>query len=208
MAYDLEEQEQLDELKTWWKHNGSMVLGVVAAALIAFAGFKGWSYYQHKQTLEASVQYEALSRLTVKDIDKIRTISGQIMEQYSGTPYAGRAALLAAKANYAAKNVKSAKAQLEWVVGHAKEDAVRAIGQLQLAAIQLEEKAYDAALKTLGEKHDAAYDGLFADLRGDVLAAQGKKNEARAAYQEALLKLDAEGHYRNYTQHKLDALGS
>jgi predicted negative regulator of RcsB-dependent stress response len=130
------------------------------------------------------------------------------MDSYAGTPYAGRAALILAKVNYAASDVKSAKAQLEWAMGNAKEDSVRAIAQLQLAGLQYEEKQYDAALKTLEQKHDAAFDGLFADLKGDVLAAQGKKADAKAAYQQALTKLDAEGRYRRYTQYKLDALGS
>lgn len=208
MAYDLEEQEQLDELKAWWKHHGNAVTWGLIAVLAAFAVFQGWKYYQRSQALQASTQYEALAQLSTKDIKDIRSVSGQIMEKYAGTPYAGRAAVIAAKANYANDDAKSAKAQLEWAMGHAQEDAIRAIAQLQLAAIQFEEKQYDAALKTLGEQHDAAFDGLFADLKGDILVAQGKQAEAKAAYEEALAKLEAKGRYRGYTQHKLDALGS
>lgn len=208
MAYDLEEQEQLDELKAWWKHNGNIVTWAIIAVLAGFAAFQGWKYYQRSQALQASTQYEALAQMHVKDIKEIRSASGQIIENYAGTPYAGRAALIAAKANYANNDAKSAKAQLEWAMGHAKEDAIRAIAQLQLAAVQLEEKQYDAVLKTLEAKHDAAFDGLVADLRGDVLAAQGKKVEAKTAYQEALTKLESQGRMRGYTQHKLDALGS
>lgn len=208
MAYDLEEQEQLDELKAWWKHNGNLVTWALIAVLAVFAAYQGWNYYQRSQALHASALYEALSQMHTKDIKEIRSASGQIIENYANTPYAGRAALIAAKANYANNDAKSAKAQLEWAMGHAKEDAIRAIAQLQLAAIQFDEKQYDAAVKTLVAKHDAAFDGLFADLRGDILAAQGKKSEARTAYQEALAKLEAKGRTRGYTQHKLDALGS
>jgi len=207
MAYDLEEQEQLDELKAWWKRYGNLVTGLIIAALVAYAGFQGWHYYQNRQAVEASTRYEALSKLSLKDIAKVRELSGEIMEKYAGTPYAGRAALLAAKANYASKDAASAKAQLEWAAHNAREAAVRAIGQWQLAAIQYEEKQYDAALKTLETTHDAAFDGLYADLRGDILAAQGKQEEARSAYRDALAKLGANGAYRGYTQHKLDALG-
>jgi predicted negative regulator of RcsB-dependent stress response len=208
MAYDLEEQEQLDELKAWWKRNGNMVTWGLIAVLAVFAAYQGWNYYQRSQALEASVQYEALAQMTVKDIKEIRSVSGQIIDKYAGTPYAGRAALIAAKANYANKDAKSAKAQLEWAMEHAQEDGIRAIAQLQLAAIQLEEKQYDAALKTLGKKHEASFDGLVADLKGDIYAAQGKKTEAKTAYQEALAKLDDTGRMHGYTQHKLDALGS
>lgn len=208
MAYDLEEQEQLDELKAWWKTYGTTVIAVVTVALLGLAGYKGWNYYQHSQSVQASAKYEALTQLDAKDVKGMGGIAGELMDNYAGTPYAGRAALIVAKANYAANDAKSAKAQLEWAMGNAKEDSVRAIAQLQLAGLQYEEKQYDAALKTLEQKHDAAFDGLFADLKGDVLVAQGKKADARAAYQQALTKLDAEGRYRRYTQYKLDALGS
>ena len=208
MAYDLEEQEQLDELKAWWKRNGNMVTWAVIAVLVGIAGYQGWKYYQRSEALKASTQYEVLAQMNAKDIKDIRAVSGQIIENHPGTPYAGRAALIAAKANYVNKDTKSAKAQLEWATKNAKEDSVRSIAQLQLAAIQYEEKAYDDALKTLGEQHEAAFDGLVADLKGDVLAAQGKRTEAKAAYTEALAKLDAKGRLHGYTQHKLDALGS
>jgi predicted negative regulator of RcsB-dependent stress response len=208
MAYDLEEQEELDVLKDWWKRHGNTALLVAGAALIAFTGYRGWQYYQHSQALEASARYEALSQLDAKDIKGVRSSSGQLMEKYAGTVYAARAALLAAKANYEANDAKSAKAQLQWAMEHAKENQIRSVAQLQLAAIQLEEKQYDAALKTLADQHDAAFDGLFADLRGDILVAQGKPADARAAYKQALEKLDDEGRYRHYTEHKLEALGS
>lgn len=207
MAYDLEEQEQLDELKAWWKRHGSKVVAVLAAGVLSFAGFQGWNYYQREQATAASMKYEELSRLSTKEIDQIRSISAELMESYAGTPYAGRAALLAAKANHAAGDVASAKAQLEWAAAKAREDAMRAIANLQLATLLLDEKQYDAALKRLEAKRDPAFDGLYADLKGDVLAAQGKTAEARAAYELALTKLDARGKYRTYTQHKLDALG-
>lgn len=208
MAYDLEEQEQLDALKAWWKDNGNHVLMVVTAAFVAFAGFQGWKYYQHQQGMQASAEYEALTQMDVKDVKKIRSVSGQLMEKFSGTPYAARAALMAARANYEAGDVKSAHAQLEWAIKHTSDDSVKSIAQLQLAGLQFEEKKYDDALKTLADKHDPAFDGLLSDLKGDILVAQGKPAEAKKAYAEALDKLDEKGKFRKYTEQKLDALGS
>lgn len=208
MAYDLEEQEQLDELKAWWKRYGNMVTWGAIAVLAAFSAYQSWQYYQRSQALKAAAQYEALSQMTLKDIKNINAVSGQIIDQYSGTPYAGRAALIAAKANYQSKDAKSAKSQLEWAMKNAKEDAIRAIAQLQLASVQYDEKDYAGALTTLQGKHDPAFDGLAADLKGDIYAAQGKKTEAKAAYTEALAKLEAKGRLHGLTQHKLEALGS
>ena len=208
MAYDLEEQEQLDELKAWWKSYGSMVLLVVVVAIASSIAVQGWKYYQNKQSKEASAQYEALTQSDPKDIKAIRGLSAGLIEKYASTPYAARAAVVAAKANFAAGDAKSAKAQLEWAAKNAQENQVKSIALLQLAAIQLDEKQYDAALITLAEKHDMGFDGIFADLKGDILVAQNKKVEAKAAYEEALTKLDVRSHYSSYTQHKLEALGN
>lgn len=207
MAFDLEEQEQLDAFKAWWKANGNKLLAIVGVAIVCFIGVQGWKYYQNKQSIEASVHYQQLIQTDPKDVKAIQGLSSKLMEGYTSTPYAGRAALAAAKANYSASDVKSATAQLEWAMDKAKEDQVQAIARLQLAAIQFDEKKYDDALKTLSGKHDAGFDGLYADLKGDILAAQGKKDEARVAYKEALTKLDPQGKYHTYTEHKLEALG-
>ncbi|HSH54938.1 MAG TPA: tetratricopeptide repeat protein [Methylotenera sp.] len=207
MAYDLEEQEQLDEFKAWWKRNGSMVTNLVLVVLVAYAAYQGWHYYQNKQAVTASAQYQELMVSDTKDLKSIQAKSAVLMEKFSGTPYAGRAALFASRANYQANEVKSAKAQLDWAIKNAKETSVVAIASLQLASILAEEKDFEAALKLLDAKHDAGFDGLFADLKGDILVSQGKTTEAKAAYQHALTKLDAEGKFRTLTQQKLDALG-
>lgn len=207
MAYDLEEQEQLDELKAWWKTYGKMISNTVLVLLVAYAAFQGWQYFQDKQSVEASTEYQALQVTDEKDLKTIQAKAAVLMDKYSATPYAGRAALFAAKANYQAKEIKSAKAQLEWTIKHAKETSVSAIASLQLANILAEEKDFSAALKLLEASHDAGFDGLFSDLKGDVLVGLGKNVEAKAAYQHALTKLDAQGKYRTLTQQKLEALG-
>lgn len=207
MAYDLEEQEQLDEIKAWWKRYGKLITNAVLALLVAYAALQGWKYYQAKQSIAASTQYQELLTTDEKDLKVIQTKAAVLMDKFSATPYAGRAALFAAKANYQANDAKSAKAQLEWANKNAKESSVSAIAGLQLASILVEEKSFDAALKLLGASHDAGFDGLFFDLKGDVLLELGKTAEAKTAYQQALIKLDPQGRYRALTQQKLDALG-
>jgi len=207
MAYDLEEQEQLDELKAWWKTYGKMISNAVLALLVGYAAYQGWKYYQTKQAVEASSEYQALQVTDEKDLKAIQTKSAVIIDKYNATPYAGRAALFAAKANYQGNDTKSAKAQLEWAIKNAKETSVSAIASLQLANILAEEKDYQAALKLLEAPHDAGFDGLFSDLKGDVLVGLGKNAEAKAAYEHALTKLDAQGKYHTLTQQKLEALG-
>ena len=207
MAYDLEEQEQLDEFKAWWKQNGTMISTLLISLLVAYVAYQGWHYYQNKQAVEASTQYQELLVTESKDLKAIQKKSAKLMESFSATPYAGRAALFAAKANYQANEIKSAKAQLDWTVKNAKESAVSALATLQLANILSEEKNFEGALKLLNAPHDSGFDGLFADLKGDVLVSLGRNAEAKEAYQQALTKLDPQGKFRVLTQQKLESLG-
>ncbi|CAN1497225.1 MAG: tetratricopeptide repeat protein [Sulfuritalea sp.] len=207
MAYDLEEQEQLDEFKAWWKQNGKMVTSLLIALLVGYAVFQGWHFYQNKQAVEASTQYQELLVIEENDLKAIQAKSAKLMESFSGTPYAGRAALFAAKANYQANEIKSAKAQLDWTINNAKETAVSALASLQLANILAEEKDFAGALKLLNAPHDAGFDGLFSDLKGDVLVSLGKNAEAKEAYEQALTKLEPKGKFRALTQQKLESLG-
>ena len=207
MAYDLEEQEQLDEFKAWWKKNGKIATNLVLAALVAYAAWQGYHYFQNKKAVEASVLYQALVVMDLNKTAEIKTQSSQLMESYASTPYAGRAAVFAAKANFFANDDKSAKSQLEWAIKNAKEGAVKAIASLQLASVLFEQKDYDGAQKVLTAINDKGYEGLKASLQGDVFLAQGKQAEAKKAFEIALNHLDVQGKLHQYTQQKLEALG-
>ncbi len=207
MAYDLEEQEQLDEFKAWWKKNGKMAINLVLAALVGYAAWQGYHYFQNKKAVEASNLFQALVVTEPSNIAEIKTQSARLMENFSGTPYAGRAAVLAAKANFAANDSKSAKLQLEWAAKNAKESAVQAVAGLQLASILFDEKKYDEAQKVLNAILDIGYLGLKENLLGDILLAQGKPVEAKKAFENALNALDAQGKLHQYTQQKLESLG-
>jgi predicted negative regulator of RcsB-dependent stress response len=207
-TYDLDEQERLDELKAWWKRWGNWVLIGIAVLVAAAAG---WRYWQHRtltQSLEAGMVYEKLTQaLAANDGKTAREAGAALIDQYAGTAYAPRAALLLARLNAGAKDLKSAQAQLEWAVSHSKEPALRDLARLRLAGVQLDQRQFDAALKTLAATHSDAFAARFDDLRGDVLLAQGKPGEARAAYQAAFGKLADDNAYRNIVELKLDALG-
>ncbi|PKO91545.1 MAG: hypothetical protein CVU15_07910 [Betaproteobacteria bacterium HGW-Betaproteobacteria-1] len=207
MALDLEEQDQLDALKTWWQTNGNKVLAVVAVVVITVVGYQGWNQYQKQQSEAASSKFMLLGDTSPSDVKTIQTIAGEIIDQYPSTPYAARAALLAAKTSYNAKDIDSAKTQSEWAYKNATESSVKTLAQLQLAGILFEQQDYEGALKLLNEKHESSFDGLFSDLKGDVLVAQGKPEEAKAAYQAAISSFEFGSRYARYTQHKLEALG-
>jgi predicted negative regulator of RcsB-dependent stress response len=206
-VYDLEEQEKIDELKAFWKRWGNAISTAVIAVALVYIGIQGWRWYTAKQAEEAAVLYAAVAAgVRSNDVAKARDAMGQLAERFAGTGYAPRAGLLYAKLAWEQGDKAGAKSQLQWVIDRASDDELKQVARYRLAEVLLDEKQYDAALATLDAKHAEPFAGLYADLRGDVLATSGRHAEARTAYQTALAKLDAKSPYRNYVQIKLDAL--
>jgi predicted negative regulator of RcsB-dependent stress response len=209
-ALDLQEQEQLEELKGWWKDNGNYVLGLVLVAVLAVGGWRGWQYYQHKQSFEASTLYAEFGKqLQSGDAKRVNDAAAALMDKYPKTVYAANAGLMAAQVNELAGNGSAqAHSQLQWVLDHASDTALKDVARLRLAALLLDDKKFDDALKLLTVKHAESFDALYADLRGDVLMASGKRDEARSAYKLAYEKIDEKSSYRNLIEMKLDATGA
>ncbi len=206
--YDLEEQEQLDSLKTWWKMYGNLVTGVVAVAAVGVLAWQGWTWHQRSQAAQAAAVYGALEQaVAVRDAQKIKAAAGELAEKFGSTAQASLGALVAARQSFDAGDLKTAKAQLTWAADNGK-DEFRDLARLRLAAVLLDEKAYDEALKALDAAHAAAFDARFLELKGDVLVAQGKKLEALGAYKAALDKAELKSAtVRELLQQKLDSLG-
>jgi len=206
---DLEEQEQLATLKGWWKDNGRTVLGLLTVAALALAGWQGWRYYQRVQAVQSGSLYESLLQgARAGDAKAVRDASGTLVESYPRTLYAAMGALAAARFHADRGDLKSAKAQLQWVIERASAREFAEMARLRLAALLLDEKEYDAALKLLEEKTADAFAAQAAALKGDVLAAKQQPADAKAAYRLALEKADPKSDaFRANVQLRLDALG-
>lgn len=208
MAYDLEEQEQIETLKSWWAKFGNLVTWLLIAGLMAYAGWSGWNYYQRNQAAQAGQLYDEMSKaVAAKDNVKVLRAATDMREKFGRTAYAEMAALTAAKLAFDSNDLNGAKAQLQWVVDNGRDEEYRALARIRLAGVLLDEKAYEEGLKVLSADVPAAFVSARADRRGDLLMAQNKVAEARTAYQEALQKADAKSPGRQLIQLKLDAIG-
>lgn len=206
---DLQEQEQLEALKTWWNDNRNQIMGALLIVVVAMGGWRGWQYYQHKQSYGAATLYQQfLEQLASNDAKRINDAAAAVKDKFGSTAYAARAELLAARVNEQANDAALAKTQLQWVIDNAREDTLKDVARLRMAALLLDENNYAGSLALLDAKHPDSFDGLFADLKGDVFSAQGKLDEARSSYKLAYEKVDAQSIYRSLIQMKLDALGS
>ena len=207
MAYDLEEQEQIANFKAFWDRFGNLISWVLIIALGGYAAYNFWNSHQRTQTAEASGLYdELMNTAQANDGAKVQRIAGDIENKYTRTAYAQMAALAAAKVAFDANDLKTAKAQLQWAVDHG-DDEYKSVARLRLSGVLLDEKAYDQALAQLNGDFAPQFAGEVADRKGDVLVAQNKLAEARAAYQAALDKMAKSNPGRQLVQIKLDAIG-
>ncbi len=207
-AYDFEEQEKIDRFKAWWSANGTTLLLAIAVFAASAAGTRLWNHYKSEQARQAADLYAVLQQQVEKGSELIKiTDAAQLLTKgFPDSGYASRAALIAARSAVQASNDQSARDMLQWVLDHSSEPEIKDIARLRLANILVDESKYDQALSLLNAQHNASFTGLYADLRGDALAASGKAAEARAAYQKALDSLGMQSVYRNIVQMKLDAL--
>lgn len=205
---DLEEQEQLAELKHFWNRYGNIISWVLIVVFGAVAAWNGYQYWQRSQAAQAAVMYDEVERAAVAgDVAKLERALGDMKERFGRTAYAEQAALLAARIYHDKGNLDAAKAALAWVAGKASDDGYQAVARLRLSGMLFEAKAYDEALQQLAAPMPSDFNALAADRRGDILLAQGKKAEAKAQYEAAYKGLDERSDYRRIIEVKLNALG-
>lgn len=206
---DLQEQEQLDALKAFWKQYGNLITWALIAALAVFAGINGWRWWQRDQGVKAGAMLDQLDQaVRAGDAQRAGAIFADLKDRYPRTVAAGQGALAAAQVQFERGQADAAKASLQWAAEHAPDDEYRSVARLRLAALLLQAKDYDAALKALDGATAPAFAALAADRRGDVLLAQGKAADARAAYRQAWQQMDPKLEYRQLVEAKLTALGA
>ena len=205
---DLEEQEQLDQLKAFWNQYGNFITGLIVVVAGAYLAWFGWNWYQRDQGAKAGSMYDEFDRaVQANDADRAGRIFSDMKERFARTAFTGQAGLLAAKLAADKGQVEVARADLVWVAESGSESEYRAIARLRLAGLLLDEKKYDEALKQLDGVDAPEFAALAADRRGDILMAKGKTDDAKAAYQKAWSAMDAKLDYRRIVEAKLNVLG-
>jgi predicted negative regulator of RcsB-dependent stress response len=205
---DLEEQEQLDQLKHFWNTYGTLITWIVLLAAGAFVAWNGWQYFQRTKAVQAAALYDEVERSAqAGDTARIERALADMKDKFSGTAYAQQAGLLAAKTLYEKGNTDGSRAALAWVSEHAVDPGYQAVAKLRLSAELLEAKSYDEALKQLSGDVPKEFQALVADRKGDINLAQGKREEAKAEYQKAWAGFEPRTDYRRLVEIKLNAVG-
>ena len=209
MAYNLEEQESIDNLKNWWDKWGTPVLCVVTAGCLAVAGWNGWKWWNHRQTAKASFAYAELQNAVGRDDAKnVKSLSDGLTDKYGSTVFGPLAAFSAARYAEDHGDAATARAKLQWIVDHGGREEFEAIARVRLAGLLLDNKENDKALAALSSfkpKSDAER-VIVSDRLGDVYEAMGKPDEARKAWKEAFETARPGDPLRNLLQIKMDSL--
>ena len=205
---DLEEQEQLDQLKAFWKQYGNLITWALTIVLAGFAAWNGWNWWQREQAVKAAAMFDELQKAAdAGDAAKTAGIFNDLKERFGGTSFAQQGGLLTARVQFDKGAPDAAAAALTWVADNAAETEYRSVARLRLAGLLADQKKYDEALKQLAGANAKEFEALVADRRGDILAAQGKKAEAREAYKLALEKLGDKSPLKPLVEIRLDGLG-
>ncbi len=214
MAYDLDEQEQIDQVKAFWAKWGNLITWAATAMALVFAAFYGYKYYQRTQTTKAAPLFEQLEKAAnnlkadPKNPQLVSDLAAKLTGEHAGTPYAQMGALLAAKAQLEQGKLKEAQELFKWTMDKAQDPEYSALARLRLAGTLLDDnKAADAAT-LMGGSAPKGFEALFADRRADALAASGNKAQAIAEYQKAWDAAQENGALRGVIEQKMQNLGT
>lgn len=205
---DLEEQEQLESLKHFWRQHGNLISWVLIAVLSLIAAWNFYQHWQRQQAAQAAALYDEVERvIQAGDIVRLERVLSDMRDKFASTTYAQQAGLLAARVFSTAGKPDEAKAALQAVADKTGDEGYRALARLRLAGLLMDAQSWDAALQQLDQRFPAAFEALVADRRGDIFQAQGKKDDAIAQYRKAYQALDTINDYRYLVEIKLAALG-
>jgi predicted negative regulator of RcsB-dependent stress response len=204
VADHLTDEEQLQQLKNWWKENGNSLIVAVLVGLIAYFGFQWWQNDQRQQAEQASVIYsELLDSIEITDGETLSEekqatanyLIKQLQDDYSSSLYAINANFVSAKIAVDNGDLEAAIAPLSWIIVEADASA-KALAEIRLARVYIAQENYDAALELLNTEKAASFLSLNAELKGDILVIKEAWDDARSSYQQALDALGESSSFR------------
>ncbi len=198
----LSEEEQSERLKAWWKENGTSVIAGTVLGIAVIGGVNYWRIYKADQAEAAAVLYD---RLLAEQGDPAADAGRTLIDEYSATPYAGKAALFLAKIAFENGDAAQAAGHLEWAIAEAADPADRRVARLRLARVELSRGEPDLAESALSGMEPGGYESEYRELLGDIAMARNEPDTARSEYEAALAALPAQSGFAEMLNRKLDA---
>ena len=202
------DDERVEAIKKWWKENGMSLVSGLVIGISALAGWNLWT--DHKQGIsdQASMVYtRMMASIAQGKPDQTQTSAGELVTNFSDSPYAIHAALAMAKVKVEQGEVVAATSQLRWALDHASQAAMQHIARLRLTRVLVAQEKHDAAMAELAGIDAGSFKAMYEELRGDILLGQGKNREAHEAFRSALNILEPTSRNRMLLQMKIDSIG-
>ncbi len=210
------DEEQIESLKRFWKDYGTPILVGVTIAVSVFAGWRYWQAEKFAAATKAATEFQDLlavsQRSQLNPEDKaantdVQRLAKMLKDDYTSTPYAVGAALLQARHAVDREDLKEAEKQLRWVLEQKPTEGVRVLATTRLARVLAAQKQYDGAIALLQMEKAAGFEPTIEELKGDIYQAQGKREEARKAYQAAVGALEPRDERRPVLELKMADVG-
>jgi predicted negative regulator of RcsB-dependent stress response len=200
------EQEQVEALKAWWDKNGRITIVAIVVVLLGVLGWKSWVQNKNQRAEAASVLYQQMLDAVEGNPEQAVELGRSIVSEYGNSLYAVLASLAMAKAAVAQQDLAAAEAHLRLALSKAEQEEIKQLARLRLARTLQAQGKGDEALGLLASEAVPSFRGSYAELRGDILLAQGKRDAARDAYSNALAGYGDAPEKRKLVQMKLDDL--
>jgi predicted negative regulator of RcsB-dependent stress response len=208
LQLDLEEQEQIDQLKQFWARFGDYVVWALIVVLSAYAAWNGWQYWQRKQAAQSAVLFETVERASAgSDTALMERAFSDIKAKFGSTTYANQAALIVSKALYDKGESQKAEDALNWVIKNPVEAGYESLARLRLSSLLIERGAFAEAKAALGEHTPAEFLALVEDRLGDIDLLEKHPDTATTHYLKSYTALQANAPYRKFVEAKLNTLG-
>lgn len=201
--YNKTDDEQAEDIKAWWKENGLSVVGGIALAIAALFGWDYWQKHQITQAESASTLYSEAQTATDETIATLKV--QELQSKYSSSPYAVLASFETAKTHAEKGDYETAATDLRWVIANSKDVDLENVASVRLARVLTSAGKYDEALQLASQSYGTAYESLLEEIKGDIYSAQKKTEDARKAYERAIVA--AKNNPSELIKIKLDNLG-
>jgi len=203
-----DDDEQAEVLKDWMRRYGPAVIAGVVLGIAGLFGWRGYDSYMTTQAQEASGHYQQLTQsLQGGNAEAARSAGEKLIQDYPRTSYASLGALMLGKAALAQGALDEARKRLQWALDNTGSDGIAAIARLRLARVHLQNDDLDQSLELVRQAPAPSFERIYAELRGDVHSAAGRRQEARRAYADALSGMASDAPARSRVEMKLNDLG-
>ncbi|OOZ32533.1 hypothetical protein BOW34_03340 [Solemya velum gill symbiont] len=206
MSENLTEEQQVEELKKWWKENGRSIIfgGVIGIALIG--GWRGWQGYEDSQAEKGAALYDKFTtHLVTQQVDAARADRNALVDDFSGTVYVDFANLRMAMTETGAGNIDAAILRLQDVITDGSDKGLMQLASLRLAHLYLGQGKVAEARQALAGVSDAAFEGESLAIEGQIALKEGNHEAARIALEAARERGAADSEMIGYLLQQLES---